>query len=161
MEDKLFSDMPSAPKPPKLPKHFPDLQGSLRGRTPEAGWYQNDFLPWIQNEEVKNFLGYGFGMALVIGLGALMGIGIYTYQDEIQNFGNEIQEWGNELMETTMGYSEAAMEKISTLVGVIKEKIMNLCPTLSNQEQVNEARSMFDKIKDVMPFGQREPEVGE
>ena len=118
MEDELFSDMPSAPKAPKLPKHFPDLQGSLRGRTPEAGWYQNDFLPWIQitrstwiqneevknvlgygigivlafclgaliqNEEVKNFLGYGIGIALVIGLGALMG----TYQDEIQE---EIKE---------------------------------------------------------------------
>ena len=155
MEDKLFSDMPSAPKAPKLPKHFPDLQGSLRGRTPEAGWYQNDFLPWIQNEEVKNFLGCGIGIALVIGLGALMGIGIYTYQDEIQDFGNEIQEWGNELMETTMGYSEAAMEKISTLVDVIKEKIMNLCPTLSNQEQVDDARPMFDKIKHVMPLGQR------
>ena len=53
MEDKLFSDMPSAPKPPKLPKHFPDLQGSLRGRTPEAGWYQNEFLPWIQNEKSR------------------------------------------------------------------------------------------------------------
>ena len=64
-------------------------------------------------------------------------------------------------METTMGYSEAAMEKISTLVGVIKEKIMNLYPTLSNQEQVDEARSMFDKIKDIMPFGQTEPENGE
>ena len=157
MEDKLFSDMPSAPKAPKLPKHFPDLQGSLRGRTPDAGWYQNDFLPWIQNEEVKNFLGCGIGIALVIGLGALMG----TYQDEIQEFGNKFQEWGSEFIETTMGYSEAATEKILTLVGVIKEKIMNLCPTLSNQEQVNEARSMFDKIKDVMPFGQREPEVGE
>ena len=143
--------MPSAPKPPKLPKHFPDLQGSLRGRTPEAGWYQNDFLPWIQNEEVKNFLGCGIGIALVIGLGALMG----TYQDEIQEFGNKIQEWGSEFIETTMGYSEAAMEKISTLVDVIKEKIMNLYPNLSNQEQVVEARSMFDKIKDVLqyPFG--------
>ena len=140
MEDKLFSDMPSAPKAPKLPKHFPDLQGSLRGQTPEAGWYQNDFLPWIQNEEVKNVLGYGIGIALVIGLGALMGIGIYTYEDEIQEFANEIQEWGNELMETTMGYLEAATENFSTLVGVIKEKIMNLCPTLSNQEQVDEAR---------------------
>ena len=137
MEDKLFSDMPSAPKAPKLPKHFPDLQGSLRGRTPEAGWYQNDFLPWIQNKEVKNFLGCGIGIALVIGLGALMG----TYQDEIQEFGNKIQELGNELIETTMGYSEAAMEKIWTLVGVIKEKIMNLCPILSNQEQVDKSRS--------------------
>ena len=157
MEDKLFSDMPSAPKAPKLPKHFPDLQGSLRGRTPEAGWYQNDFLPWIQNEEVKNFLGYGICITLVIGLSALMG----TYQDEIQEFGNKFQEWGSEFIETTMGYSEAAMEKISTLVDVIKEKIMNLYPTLSNQEQVDEARSMFDKIKDIMPFGQTEPEVGE
>ena len=75
MEDKLFSDMPSAPKAPKLPKHFPDLQGSLRGRTPEAGWYQNDFLPWIQNEEVKNVLGYGIGIVLAFCLGALMGSG--------------------------------------------------------------------------------------
>ena len=84
-----------------------------------------------------------------------------TYQDEIQEFGNKFQEWGSEFIETTMGYSEAAMEKISTLVDVIKEKIMNLYPTLSNQEQVDEARSMFDKIKDIMPFGQTEPEVGE
>ena len=51
MENNLFQDMPQAPTFPKLPKYFPDLQGENRGRTPHAGWYQNDFLPWIQNQD--------------------------------------------------------------------------------------------------------------
>ena len=151
---KLFSDMPSAPKVPKLPKHFPDLQGNLRGRTPGAGWYQNDVQPILQSQEIKNFLGYGIGVALVIGC-VMLGIEIYNYQDEIQEFASE-------LIEKTMGFLEAGKEKISSLLGEMKEKIMNVQypfgPILSNQgadEVDGDGRSMFDKIKDVLqyPFG--------
>ena len=63
--------MPQAPTPPKLPKYFPDLQGENRGRTPYGGWYQNELLPWIQNQEPIQLV----GMLL---LGALIGLaGLY------------------------------------------------------------------------------------
>ena len=67
MENNLFEDMPQAPTLPKLPKYFPDLQGENRGRTPHAGWYQNDFLPWIQNQDPKKLAFYGIGMFLLAG----------------------------------------------------------------------------------------------
>ena len=65
--NNLFEDMPEAPTPPKLPKYFPDLQGENRGLTPGAGWYQNEFLPWIQNQDPKKLVGYGIGMFLSAG----------------------------------------------------------------------------------------------
>ena len=66
-ESNLFEDMPQAPTPPKLPKYFPDLQGENRGRTPHAGWYQNEFVPWIQSQEPKKMVCYGVGMFLFAG----------------------------------------------------------------------------------------------
>ena len=66
-ESNLFEDMPQAPTPPKLPKYFPDLQGENRGRTPHAGWYQNDLLPWIQNQDLKKLVCCGIGMILLAG----------------------------------------------------------------------------------------------
>lgn len=146
IEHKLFSDMPSAPQAPKLPKHFPDLQGLHRGLTPGA---ENDVLPMLQSQEIKNFLGYGIGVALVIGC-VMLGIEIYNYQDEIQEFANE-------MFEKTMGLSEAAKEKISSLLGEMKEKIMNVQypfgPLIFNQganEIDGDGRSIFEKIKDVI-----------
>ena len=65
--NNLFEDMPEAPTPPKLPKYFPDLQGENRGLTPGAGWYQNEFLPWIQNQDPKKLFGYGIGLFLLAG----------------------------------------------------------------------------------------------
>ena len=148
IEHKLFSDMPSAPQAPKLPKHFPDLQGLHRDRTPGA---ENDVLPMLQSQEIKNFLGYGIGVALVIGC-VMLGIEIYNYQDEIQEFANE-------MIEKTMGLSEAAKEKISFLLGEMKEKIINVQypfgPILSNQgadEVDGDGHSMFDKIKNVLQY---------
>ena len=67
MEPNLFKDMPEAPTPPKLPKYFPDLQGENRGRTPHAGWYQNDLLPWIQNQDSEKLVTYEIGMFLLAG----------------------------------------------------------------------------------------------
>ena len=125
--------MPSAPEAPKLPKHFPDLQGVNRGRTPGAGWYLNHVQPMLQSQEIKNFLGYGIGVALVIGC-FMLGIEIYNYQDEIQEFANDV-------IEKTVGFLEAAKEKIWSLLGEMKEKIMNVqCPfgpILSNQDTIS------------------------
>ena len=36
METKPFINMPKNPVPPKLPKHFPDLQGTNLGRNPKV-----------------------------------------------------------------------------------------------------------------------------
>ena len=67
MEKNLFKDMPVAPTLPEFPKYFPDLQGENKGRTPYAGWYQNDLLPWIHNQDPKKLVGYGIGMFLLAG----------------------------------------------------------------------------------------------
>ena len=67
MENNLFKDMPQAPTLPTLPKYFPDLFGENRGRTPHACWYQNDLLPWIQNQDTKKLVCYGIGMFLLAG----------------------------------------------------------------------------------------------
>ena len=67
MENNLFKDMPVAPILPEFPKYFPDLQGEKKGRTPYAGRYQNDLLPWIHNQDPKKLVGYGIGMFLLAG----------------------------------------------------------------------------------------------
>ena len=48
MENKPFKEMPEAPVPPRLPKYFPDLQGANRGKTPGAGWIENELKPWLR-----------------------------------------------------------------------------------------------------------------
>ena len=67
MENNSFNDMPMAPTPPKLPKYFPDLQGENRGRTPHAGWFQTEFMPWIQSLDLKKKLCNGIALFLVAG----------------------------------------------------------------------------------------------
>ena len=69
MENNLFEDMPEAPTYTSLglPRYFPDLQGENRGLTPGAGWYQNEFLPWIQNQDPKKIFSYGIGWSLLAG----------------------------------------------------------------------------------------------
>ena len=66
----LFKDMPQAPTLPKLPKYFSDLQGENRGRTPHGGWYQNELLPWIRNQDPIQLVGmFLFGvLTLIAGL---------------------------------------------------------------------------------------------
>ena len=60
MENEQFKNMPVAST-----STSPDLQGEDPGRTaPNAGWYQDELLPWIQNQDVKKIVGYGIGMSL-------------------------------------------------------------------------------------------------
>ena len=49
MENNSFNEMSP---------NFPDLQGENRGRTPHAGWFQTEFMPWIQSLDlgIKLFL---------------------------------------------------------------------------------------------------------
>ena len=35
--------------------------------SPGAGWYQNEFLPWIQNQDPKKLFSYGIGLFLLTG----------------------------------------------------------------------------------------------
>jgi hypothetical protein len=62
-----YIEISVVPTPPILPKYFPDLQGENCGRTPDAGWYQNEFIPWIQSQDPKKLVGYGIGMFLLAG----------------------------------------------------------------------------------------------
>ena len=59
----IFNDMPVAHTPP----NFPDLQGENRGRTPHAGWFQNEFIPWIQSLDLKKNVCYGIALFLHAG----------------------------------------------------------------------------------------------
>ena len=40
----------------EMSPNFPDLQGENRGRTPHAGWFQTEFMPWIQSLDLKKKL---------------------------------------------------------------------------------------------------------
>ena len=35
--------------------------------TPYAGWYHNDFLPWIQIQDPMTLVGYGIGIFTIAG----------------------------------------------------------------------------------------------
>ena len=38
-------------------------------RAPNAGgWYHNDFLPWIQNQDLRKSFGYGICIGLLLGI---------------------------------------------------------------------------------------------
>ena len=139
--------MPEAPTPPKLPKYFPDLQGENRGLTPGAGWYQNEFLPWIQNQDPKKLLSYGIGLILLAGKFAriltdffefpkfcsllsgtaiLLGLGIHKYSDQIQESSSQITQSIKDAFEPMGPYLGEANDKILVLLGDIKEKVMSL-----------------------------------
>ena len=49
--------MTEASTPPEDPKYFPDMQEENRERTSIVGWYQNELLPWIQNQDLMNLVG--------------------------------------------------------------------------------------------------------
>ena len=145
--NNLFEDMPEAPTPPKLPKYFPDLQGENRGLTPGAGWYQNEFLPWIQNQDPKKLFSYGGGLFLLTGkltgiltnffelpkfclllsgTAVLLGLGIHKYQDQIQESSGQITQPIKDALEPLGPYLGEAKDKILVFLGDIKEKVMSL-----------------------------------
>ena len=148
MENNLFKDMPEAPTPPKLPKYFPDLQGENRGRTPHAGWYQNDLLPWIQNQDLKKLLGYGIGISLLAGkllkfklffylffpkflillsvTAVLLGLGIHKYQDQIQELGSQATQPIKDAFGVLALHLGEAKDRILVCLDDLKEKIMSL-----------------------------------
>ena len=82
----------------------------------------------------------------------MLGIGIYNYPDEVQEFANkviegiynyqdEVQEFANKVIEKTMGLSEAAKEKILSLLGEMKEKNMNVqYPCVPNSNPIQPRR---------------------
>jgi len=130
--------MPEAPTPPKLPKYFPDLQGENRGLTPGAGWYQNEFLPWIQNQDPKKLVGYGIGMFLLAGTAVLLGLGIHRYQDQIEELSSQVTQPIKDALEPLGPYLEEAKDKILFLLGDIKEKVMSLPSAFSTEPQSEE-----------------------
>ena len=157
--NNLFEDMPEAPTPPKLPKYFPDLQGENRGLTPGAGWYQNEFLPWIQNQDPKKLLSYGIGLILLAGKFAriltdffefpkfcsllsgtaiLLGLGIHKYSDQIQESSSQITQSIKDAFEPMGPYLGEAKNKILVLLGDVKEKVMSLPSAFSTEPESNE-----------------------
>ena len=153
--------MPEAPTPPKLPKYFPDLQGENRGLTPGAGWYQNEFLPWIQNQDPKKLVGYGIGMFLLAGklarildffflsknskfslllsgTAVLLGLGIHKYQDQIEELSSQVTQPIKDALEPLGPYLGEAKDKILFFLGDIKEKVMSLPLAFSTKPESEE-----------------------
>ena len=96
-----------------------DLQGTNRGRTLNAGWCQNDFLPWMQDQELILLIGYGIGYCLLVVLAVILGVGlctgIHSSQDKIQAMVQPIHE-----------LSEEAFDKILRLLGRMEAKVMDI-----------------------------------
>ena len=135
----VFEDMPEAPEPPMLPKFFPDLFGKNQGRTPGAGWYQNDFLPWVQSQDKKTLFGFGIGMIILASIAAISGIGIYKYQDQVGEYYSQVSA-------PVFSFFHASKDKITALLVPVEES----------------TSSAMDKIKKLIPmFGQNGPETGE
>ena len=109
------------------------MQRENHGLTPGAGWYQNEFLPWIQNQDSKKLVGYGIGMFLVAGklarsltdffdfpkfclllsgTAVLLGLGIHKYQDQIQELSSLVTQPIKDALETLGLYLGEAKDKI-------------------------------------------------
>ena len=148
---KVFEDMPEAPTPPKLPRYFPDLQGENRGRTPCAGWYQNDFLPWIQNQDTKTL----FGIILLAVIAVMLGLGIHKYQDQIKTFefSNNAKEIFRNLKEKIWSMNLAVGTAVDDIVGKIR-------PASDSVQEIEESnQSAMDKFKKIVHMrGQSKPE---
>ena len=135
MENKVFDDMPEAPVPPKLPKHFPDLQGRLAGKTPGAGWFQNDFMPWFQ--EQGHLIGYGLGVTVLLASAVGLSIGAYHYQDQIQDIVTRVAQGAQDIVSGVVqgtqaivaGASQATMDAWTQATG----KIMEITVMATNQ----------------------------
>ena len=154
--------MPEAPTPPKLPKYFPDLQGENRGLTPGAGWYQNEFLPWIQNQDPKKLVCYGIGLFLLAGklnwlfriltdffefpkfcfllsgTAVLLGLGIHKYQDQIQESSGQITQPIKDALEPLGPYLGEAKDKILGFLGDVKQKVLSLPSAFSTEPESEE-----------------------
>lgn len=130
--------MPEAPTPPKLPKYFPDLQGENRGLTPGAGWYQNEFLPWIQNQDPKKLFGYGIGLILLAGTAVALGLGIHKYQDQIQESSGQITQSIKDAYEPIGPYLGEAKAKILGFLDDVKQKVMSLPSAFSTEPEPEE-----------------------
>ena len=148
MENKVFDDMPEAPVPPKLPKHFPDLQGRLAGKTPGAGWFQNDFMPWFQ--EQGHLIGYGLGLTVLLASAVGLSIGAYHYQDQIQDIVTGAAQGAQDIVSGAVqgaqaivaGVSQATMDAWTQATG----KIMEITETATNGILAI-LTGMWDKIK--------------
>ena len=110
---KLSIDMSEISKIPELP--ISPMQGANPGSTPNAGWYQNEFLPWnwMENQEMHFLLQYGIGMCLLFGISIILGLGFDKYRDQIQDV-------------------------ICKMVQAIKEKVMTILSGLSNPTGISD-----------------------
>ena len=110
---KLSIDMSEISKIPELP--ISPMQGANPGSTPNAGWYQNEFLPWnwMENQEMHYLLQYGIGMCLLFGISIILGLGFDKYREQIQDV-------------------------ICKMVQAIKEKVRTILPGLSNPTAISD-----------------------
>lgn len=99
METKIFDDMPSKPDSPKMPKYFPDLQGSNRGQTP------GQFCPW---EWIPTGIGAGIATILVV----IFGLGLYFYRDRL-----------TELNEVVTNEAAVIRDQIAHVAEEMKQKV--------------------------------------
>ena len=173
MENKPFRDMPEAPVPPKLPKYFPDLQGANRGKTPGAGWIENELRPWLR--EVNSRYGYGIWISLSAIVAIGLGIGIYFYQDAIYqsaqsamaltvqtkdkilevtgNVKYKILDVSGQAKDKIVEVSTQTKDQILGLLNSVRERISGLptSPTTEDADvEIHMPRTMADKLKNIV-----------
>ena len=112
--------MPVAPIPPKLPKYFPDLQGANRGKTPGAGWFQNEFQPWLHDVNSKYFFGYGVIITSTFVAGMGLAFGGYYFQDEVRQFPESVVVFTGQAKEKMVAILGQTEEKLEEILGQIR-----------------------------------------
>ena len=123
--------MPEAPTPPKIPKHFPDLQGANAGRTPGQFEWQyiiEDAKQWILEQNLPTQIG-AVAVALMIVIIAAVS---FYYREPIMNTTHEATE---KIQDTIATFSEDVQGKVenakTTASGIFdrfKETVYNHVP---------------------------------
>ena len=101
-------------------KQFRECEGP---NIPNTGWYQNELLPWIHNQDSKKLVAYGIGMFLLAGTVILLGLGIHKYQEQIQDLSRQVTQPIKDTLEPLGDNLGEVKNKMLDFLGNIKEKL--------------------------------------
>jgi len=111
MEGKLFDDMPSAPKAPRLPKDFPDLHAENNGTGFSTEYFQN---PKVAIPILMSLIGILIVIATKV-------------------FGIDMQSLLGESPTTITGSLASVWTSASEMVTNLPGNIKNLLPQFNNE----------------------------
>ena len=116
-------------------KQFRECEGP---NIPNTGWYQNELLPWIHNQDSKKLVAYGIGMFLLAGTVILLAFGIHKYQDQIQELSGQVTQPIKDALEPLGNNLGEVKDKILDFLGNIKEKVMSVPLAFSSTADVED-----------------------